>query len=219
MDIIRSNKLNTSIKDKLAGGRYFLLLFALWVIVGGIVLLKEEERSVYRLVNEHHTALGDTLFPYVTYLGTFSVVAAGLFLLMLYAPFRNARFILAYILCNLIPFLLTQLLKSIFNAPRPLNYFNKAEWITRVDGQPLNMHHSFPSGHSEGAFALCCFVAMILPGRWAWLGAVLFLIALTVGYSRVYLSQHFYADVYAGSIIGTLCCIAVFLVVTPKRIQ
>jgi len=33
---------------------------------------------------------------------------------------------------------------------------------------------------------------------------LLFIVALLVGYSRVYLSQHFFIDITAGSVFGTL---------------
>ena len=34
--------------------------------------------------------------------------------------------------------------------------------------------------------------------------------AILVGYSRIYLSQHFFEDVYAGSIIGVVITIIVY---------
>jgi len=62
--------------------------------------------------------------------------------------------------------------------------------------------HSFPSGHSASAFALCLSLAIILKKR-VWQLAM-FLAAITIAYSRVYLSQHFLVDIWAGSAIGTL---------------
>lgn len=37
-----------------------------------------------------------------------------------------------------------------------------------------------------------------------------FVLALLAAYSRIYLSQHFFADVYAGSLIGVLTTILVY---------
>ena len=45
--------------------------------------------------------------------------------------------------------------------------------------------------------------------RRAQMGAALFFIALLVGYSRIYLAQHFFEDVYIGSILGTVCAMLV----------
>jgi membrane-associated phospholipid phosphatase len=43
---------------------------------------------------------------------------------------------------------------------------------------------------------------MILPYKYRSLGMIFFVLALAVGYSRVYLTAHFVEDVYAGSIVG-----------------
>lgn len=201
----------------LDGARYFILLFLAWLICGGIVLAREEERSVYRMVNEQHTALGDLIFPYITHIGEGTVIVTCLLLLLLIPRLRTGKFLLAMVLCNVTPFLATQAVKGIVNAPRPLKYFPDVSWINRVPGQPLNYDFSFPSGHSEGSFAFLCFLSLLLPGKYRFAGILLFLAGLAVGYSRIYLSQHFYADVYTGSIIGTLCCLLCFSLVNPFR--
>lgn len=201
----------------LDGARYFILLFLVWVIAGSIVLWQEQERSVYKMINGQHTYLGDLLFPYITHIGEGTVIVTCLLLLLFVPRLRTGKFLLAMVLCNVTPFLLTQAIKGLVNAPRPLKYFPDITWIHRVAGQPLNYDYSFPSGHSEGSFAFLCFLALLLPGRYRFAGALLFLAGLGVVYSRMYLSQHFYADVYTGSIIGTLCCLVCFSLVNPFR--
>ena len=201
----------------LAGAFYFIGLFLLWVVAGGVVLLRESERSVYRTINEQHTPFLDSLLPYVTHMGEATVIIVGLLLLLCIRRYRTVKFLLAFVICNLTPFLLTQAVKALVNAPRPLKYFQEADWINRVTGQPVNYDYSFPSGHSEGSFAFFCFLALLLPRKWAPIGIILFLLAFSVGYSRIYLSQHFYADVYTGSIIGTLCCLICFRLINPFK--
>ncbi len=204
-------------KTSLAGARYFILPFLIWTVLGGIFLLLEQERAIYKVVNDYHYPFLDTLLPYITRLGEGEVVVTGLLVLLIYPAFRTPRYLLALVCCNLVPFLLTQGVKSLVNAPRPLKYFQEAEWIKRVTGQPVNYDYSFPSGHSEGAFAFFCFLALILPPRYSYLGFFFFFLALLVGYSRIYLSQHFYADVYIGSLIGTGCCILMFWLIHPAK--
>ena len=46
---------------------------------------------------------------------------------------------------------------------------------------------------------------------------VFFLIALLVGYSRVYLSQHFFEDVYVGSIIGVSVTLVVYYLLSKMN--
>ncbi|MFT4062636.1 MAG: phosphatase PAP2 family protein [Edaphocola sp.] len=198
--------------------RFFLLAFFVWVIVGALTLVGEENRGIYRFVNLHHTPFADISFSYLTHFGEAPVICACLLLLPLAAKkFRQPRFLLTMVACNIVPFLLTQAVKALINAPRPLKYFEEASWINRVAGQPVNYNYSFPSGHSEGVFAFTCFLALLLPCKYRHFSWLLFLLALAVGYSRIYLSQHFYADVYAGSIIGTLGCCATYLLMNPFK--
>lgn len=202
---------------RLSGAVYFLCLLLVWMVAGGIILALEKERGVYRAINEQHTSLLDAVLPYVTHMGEATFIIPVLFLLFLFKRFRTGRFALALVLCNITPFLVVQAIKGIVNAPRPLLYFNNATWINRVAGQPENYNYSFPSGHSEGAFGLFCFLSLLLPRRYAPFGILFFCIALSIGYSRMYLSQHFYADVYAGSLLGSFCCMLMFWLVNPFK--
>lgn len=201
----------------LEGARYFILLFTLWLIAGGVVLWQEQERSVYMAINKQHSPFKDLIFPYITHIGEAMVIVTCLLLLLVIPRLRSPRFVLAMVVCNISPFLITQAIKGLVNAPRPLKYFAEAPWINRVTGQPLNYDFSFPSGHSEGSFAFLCFLSLLLPRKYNWMGAVFFMIALSVLYSRIYLSQHFYADVYVGSTIGTLCCLISFSIINPFK--
>jgi membrane-associated phospholipid phosphatase len=61
---------------------------------------------------------------------------------------------------------------------------------------------SFPSGHSMAAFGLYSLLALIggKKGRyWALLWAIM---AAAVGLSRIFLVQHFLADILAGGVLG-----------------
>jgi membrane-associated phospholipid phosphatase len=53
-----------------------------------------------------------------------------------------------------------------------------------------------------GAFALFTFGAMFLKPPYRIWGALFFLSAMAVAYSRMYLAAHFFEDVYAGSLMG-----------------
>ena len=102
---------------------------------------------------------------------------------------------------------ISYLTKTYFGHDRPSLYFRKLgmlDEINLVEGIVLNGGTtSFPSGHTMSAFALYAFLAFCLPKK-KWLAALLFLIALLVGISRIYLVQHFLQDVYLGAILGVL---------------
>ena len=118
--------------------------------------------------------------------------------------------------------LTTQLFKHIINAPRPVTWFaaNMPDvQLPLVDGVQMNYWFSFPSGHTTSFFALF-FALSIIAGNYlaekrlvsAATQVLFFLLAALGGYSRIYLSQHFALDVFAGTLVGiliTLLCYAI----------
>jgi membrane-associated phospholipid phosphatase len=188
---------------------FFLYPFLVWVIAGGLAQLFFDRQQLFAQFNTHHTRFLDVLMFYGTQLG--EGIWGSLVMLMLLGmkSFRNWWYFGAALLCNLLPALLTQWVKSLVNAPRPLNYFHDAPWIHSLPEWPRLLERSFPSGHTCAAFSLFCFLALILTPKFRWIGMVFFLLGLFVGYTRMYLAAHFFADVYVGSIIGVIFTILV----------
>jgi len=202
---------------KIAYNPYFLLPFAIWVIVGGLLLRSYDKRALFEYVNSHHTPAADTLMYYITMMGQAEVIVPVLLLLILVPALRNVWYVATALTSNIIPLVLQQGVKSYYDLPRPLNYFNNAAWIHINPEWPVLMARSFPSGHSEGAFSFFCFLAMILTPKYRAWGALFFVLALSVCYSRLYLAAHFFADVYVGSIIGVVITMFVFVVMNICR--
>ncbi len=67
---------------------------------------------------------------------------------------------------------------------------------------------SFVSGHSANSFAIATFFFLLLKSRLKFIWT-LFIFAVIVAYSRVYLGVHFLGDILAGGIIG---CIFAFII-------
>ena len=66
--------------------------------------------------------------------------------------------------------------------------------------------NSFPSGHTNAAFAFAIAVCMSAPKKWMKVAAVC--AAVVMGLSRLYVGVHFPSDVLAGALVGSLCGLA-----------
>lgn len=145
--------------------------------------------------------LPDSLHPVMVFitnmgapLSTFSI----LIIMMAVTYFKKSKQILiaeAYLLAAL-P--LAGLLKIITMRSRPESIY--------VENMRFKTY-SFPSGHAYGSFLVFGFLAYLafkyLPAPLSWLtSAVLGLLILAVGVSRVYLGAHFPTDVIGGWLLG-----------------
>jgi membrane-associated phospholipid phosphatase len=77
-----------------------------------------------------------------------------------------------------------------------------------VDGVDVQTLYSFPSGHTATAFAMAVTLSLLLKHRG--LSVLLITLAVLVGYSRIYLLQHFLMDVTAGAFVGTITSFLVY---------
>lgn len=112
--------------------------------------------------------------------------------------------IVAFLLSGLI----VQLCKRYIPEPRPGRYFSHIEAIHKVYDMPLTGNNSFPSGHTTTAFAM--FSMLSLVNRYKRWQSCFFVLALLVGYSRIYLGHHFFKDVYVGALCGYISSVIVF---------
>ena len=121
--------------------------------------------------------------------------------------------------------LIVQPIKHIIHAPRPLTWFadNMPEiTLPLVEGVRMNLWLSFPSGHTTTFFVLFFTVSIILcaencKGKYV-LSFICFLCASFGAYTRIYLSQHFALDVFAGILIA-VCSTMVLYFFLVKRTQ
>ena len=88
----------------------------------------------------------------------------------------------------------TEGLKIIVNRSRPY------ETYSDIYPDELDPGHSFPSGHVSVAFSTATSLALITK-KW-YVTVPAFVWASGVGYSRMYLGQHYPSDVIAGAITG-----------------
>ncbi|MCF8231313.1 MAG: phosphatase PAP2 family protein [Bacteroidales bacterium] len=150
-------------------------------------------------LNDLHTPFWDSFFKYATYLGDGIIPAVLIVLLLFVNYYRTLVFTAAILLETLIVQGVGK--RGFFShLVRPKKFFGEDVALNFVEGVNVHGYHTFPSGHTAVAFVLFCFLALSINRKW---GIPLFLIALIVGISRVYILQHFFIDIYFGALIGT----------------
>lgn len=163
-------------------------------------------KQIFVNLNFFHCRSLDILFRNYTIIGDgiFSVVV---FLLLVL--FKRITLAVQVIVTYLLSGMAAQLIKNIIAAPRPKVFFSANEYHYFIEGVTHGGLNSFPSGHTTSAFALATlFCLHSTSNKQAGLGY--FFIALMVGYSRIYLGQHFLQDVVAGAVLGTLSAMLVY---------
>lgn len=192
---------------------FFLIPYILFLIAGAILIIANSKSATHLEFNRFHDSFFDVFFSYITYLGDGS--SALLVTIMLLAV--RYRYMLLVAVSNIISALITQVLKHTLFADvvRPKKFFEGIHDLYLVPGVENSLYNSFPSGHSTCAFALYFSIALIVENKFLKLAC--FILALLVGYSRVYLSQHFFQDVYAGSLIGVATTLLVYLVIRKNN--
>ena len=194
--------MKNTFKDNIA----FFIPYLLFLVIAGIFLLLHSKADAHLILNQYRYSFGDVLFPYATWLGDLTAVIAVVFLLC----FFKYRFALLVALSNIFSSLITQLLKHTLFADvdRPTKFFEGVAHLNLVPGYENYVYNSFPSGHSTSAFTTFFCLALIIKNKLA--KFFMFILALTVGISRIYLSQHFLNDVYAGSLIGVIVSLLIY---------
>jgi membrane-associated phospholipid phosphatase len=188
------------IVEVLRKNRLLIAVYFLFLIIGTLVLFVYKKMEINLFINQMNTPFFDIFFKYITELGAFIVIAP----IILFQIFIRFRFALILSASAIIATVVAQILKRLvwYNSPRPILLFEKVHPLHFVDGVHVHSMHSFPSGHTTGAFAL--FVALALLNKHSYLKILFIILAILVAYSRIYLSQHFLVDVVVGSAVGTL---------------
>ncbi|MEO9211249.1 MAG: phosphatase PAP2 family protein [Ginsengibacter sp.] len=186
-------------------------IFAVWI------LLSYSKSDGFILLNPWHSQPFDYLFIPLTYLGD------GIFSIALALPlfFRKRKALALMIVSSfLISGIIAQIIKIVVVAPRPAVFFEYSHYPNFIEGVTLYNLHSFPSGHTTSIFALAATLAFFLKNKS--FSILLLLVAILVGYSRIYLGQHFMEDVLSGSVIGittSIFCEIFFLTYFKKLDQ
>lgn len=203
-------KINSDINPPITVSYGFFIPFFIFMILGGIGLINMEKGELILFFSEHRSVFWNYFFRYFTLLGEAGVYLVGV-LVFLFIQYRRA---ICFPILGILVSVVSYFSKIYFSHPRPALFFTRLGVLDAIPLVPnvlLNGgNSSFPSGHTMSAFAIYTFIS--LSSSRVSIQFLFFVIALLVGFSRIYLVQHFFEDVYVGAIIGTFLGWVVFQV-------
>ncbi len=167
------------------------------------------------------SAILDGILKFITMLGDsgwFFILLAILFLIP-----NKTRKVGVIMACALVldVLLVNVFLKEYFARPRPYDldiaWWQQAYQMVFPNGPLAHKPHdfSFPSGHTGAAFS--CMLALFFGARRKWVGRLRLwsiigvVLAVTVGFSRLYFGVHYLTDIIAGALIGLICALIAVL--------
>lgn len=178
-------------------------------VIVSMPALLEFDIVLFTLINSFHSKPADFLFLAVTQLGSGWVIGPVLLLIMARSVrgARLTRVVIVSVVALTASGLVNSAIKSAVGRPRPVGHFGT---VAAPDSTGLNAyavhtvgarhrHRSFPSGHTNTAFAAATLCVVLL----GWQFWPMYIPAALVGYSRVYLGLHFPLDIVFGAILGT----------------
>jgi membrane-associated phospholipid phosphatase len=190
-------------KEFASQNKWFTYPYLILILLIAYFLVVFTKAEIHLYINQYHSSFFDVFFKYITNMGD------GIFIpvyLLILAMIRF-RYAVLLIIVFLLSGLVVQVLKRSFfmDIVRPTEFFKDIANLYLVPGVKQHCCRSFPSGHTATAFSsMVCFVIALKPNYAKVLCLVL---ACLIAFSRVYLSQHFLIDIFAGSLIGTLVAI------------
>lgn len=195
--------------------KYYFIFCLLFISIALFGELAYGKLNLHLILNQYNSPFQDIFFKYFTNVGDGLFAVFILLILLFLVKIRTffiglSTFLLSGIICQLMK-------KVIFvNQLRPSKYFS-LDQLHYVKGVTLHSYNSFPSGHSTTAFAIFLFLAYVFKNKHYQI--IFAVIACLTAYSRVYLSQHFLADVATGGFIGIGSFLISYSIFIPTRIK
>ena len=187
-------------------------------LVLGTTLLVVPKAELHLALCQPHRRFWDAVIPVFTNLVDWLPYLCVVLLLFYRAGW--ATFLASNLLLST---LIVQPIKHIVCAPRPLTWFAENMpniSLPLVEGVRMNYWLSFPSGHTTTFFVLFFSLSIILcaeniKGKNI-LSFICFLCASFGAYTRIYLSQHFALDIFAGILIAILSTLLLYFFLVLK---
>jgi membrane-associated phospholipid phosphatase len=202
------------LKKFITDNKIFLILYLLFFIAGAAIIALFEKGDEIIYFSSLHSPAFNRIFIWLTHLGE---LPTGILILLFISFSSFGRGALFSVNLTLV-FVVVQILKKLVFASqvRPALFFQGKQALNFVPGVQVLQHHSFPSGHSAGAFAIFFMLSILIKDkRW---GFLFFALALLTAISRVYLLQHFFRDVYVGATLAVVITTVFWLTLAQSKL-
>ncbi len=202
-------------KSFFLSNKYYYTTVSLFIILGGILLSAVHKADVTIWVNSHYNLFSDWVFRITDHGG---ILWFSVLIIVAIGVFKDWKTALKATICFIATAAIVNFLKYVIfpGELRPTLYFEGKHNLRLLEGITQLKTESFPSGHTAAAFSIATFLALLLNKKqWHWLLAFA---AASVGYARLYLSQHFITDVYTGMIIGIVVTSLIYYFY-PKKFE
>lgn len=212
------NRMTDLLKKIKVKVHFFVFLYVVFLIGVSYMLINYSRNEGTILVNGSWTELQDLIFIYSTHLGGGQITLITVVIFALFLSVRKSIVIFSSFIFTAI---ITQLLKHVVfpDAMRPFielwDGFKSGDLHLALSEELMKKGNSFPSGHTTSAFSL--FIILTLFSKKPAYGLFFGSLAILASYSRVYLAQHFFEDIFLGSIIGILGTLLVYFVFEHKE--
>jgi membrane-associated phospholipid phosphatase len=128
--------------------------------------------------------------------GIIGVFVVPVAISLLFLLFRMKWVALYFLISTIVSAALVQLLKRLFDRPRPQDIL-----VTADPG-------SFPSGHTANAATMAVVLALVLRRVWIWAAGVVYTVIMLL--SRTYLGAHWLSDTIGGLVLGSAVAVIVW---------
>ncbi len=170
------------------------------------------ERSSFFFLNGSDSSLMDNFMWMYSHKLTWLPLYLCLFILFIY-KYRNnwKEYVLIFVSIFFVILICDQvasgILKPMFHRFRPTHHPDFQDQVHYLFGYKGGLY-GFASSHASNAFGLAAFTALLFRNKL--FSITIFIFAILMGYSRIYLGVHFISDVVAGALIGIITGILIY---------